>query len=465
MENNKNQTIINDNNKSISLSDIMRVIKKNWILIIIVTAIVFIFGTSYTYGIAKPKYKATAKIMVKFTDSDRESTISEQSTASSTALRYVTSVAEYVKFEHILSAVEEKNQDIINKGELANEISTSFSSTSIFVYITVKDRNGDNAKKLVNDIVEEVVRYSANSTDLGIDNNDKLDCNLVGYQTLNSSYDSPNKKLFLIVSFLGGLVLSLVIVFIKEFASNKYKTIEEIEMLGFPILNTLVDDKAKNDEYALIEPTIKNYEPYNRLISNIKFANVDKPYKVIMFTSSISNELKTTVCSNFVYTLAHNEKKTLIIDLDTRKPSVHKVFKLERGNGIVEYLDGSITKDQLIKHTDINVDVITVGKDILNPITILESEKLKKLIDELKNDYDFIAIDTPPLGACNDASLVSKFSDAVVFNVAINQGKKKEIAAAINQLNDVGANVIGINVTKVHSTQSFYSYYDYGNRK
>ena len=96
----------------------------------------------------------------------------------------------------------------------------------------------------------------------------------------------------------------------------------------YPVLNTLIDDKSKdkNNEKSLLEPSVRNFEPYNRLISNIRFANVDNPYKVIMFTSSIMDELKTTVCANFAYTAAHNEKKVIIIDLDTRKPRIHKVF-------------------------------------------------------------------------------------------------------------------------------------------
>ena len=174
-----------------------------------------------------------------------------------------------------------------------------------------------------------------------------------------------------------------------------------------------------------------------------------------MFTSSIMEELKTTVCSNFAFTLAHNEKKVLVIDLDTRKPRIHKTFGTSKENGIVEYLDGQIDKETLIKKTDKNVDIITVGKEVVNPITLLESDKLKELIEELKKEYDYIAI-------------ISKFSDAVVFNIAINQGKKKEIKASIHQLMDAKANVIGINITKANikdKNNYYYYYYEYGDKK
>ena len=466
MENNNIKQ--NNQNNSITLSDIVRVIKKNWILICIITVAIFACGAIYTFGVAKPKYKATATVKVEL-PLDKDAATSEVSSASTTALKYIETVSQTVKLPIVVDAVAKRHEDIITASKLSSEISTTTSSNSYLVKITVTDRSGDNAVTLVNDLATEISKYSKNASDASVPEENRYQCSI---STLNpasgSSYASPNKKLYLIVSLLGGLVVAAVVVFIKEFASTKYQNADEIEGLGYPVLNTLVDDKTKEkNEDSLLIPSVKNFEPYNRLISNIKFSNVDNPYKVVMFTSSIMEELKTTVCSNFAYTLAHNEKKVLIIDLDTRKPRIHKTFGTSKENGVVEYLDGQIDKETLIKKTDKNVDIITVGKEVVNPITLLESDKLKELIDELKNDYDYIAIDTPPLTACNDAAIISKLADAVVFNIAINQGKKKEIKASLHQLQEAKANVIGINITKANikdRNNYYYYYYEYGDK-
>ena len=471
MENNKNN---NNQASSITLSDILRVIKKNWIIIAVITVFVFLCGAVYTYAIVKPKYKATATIKVEIPLSE-EAKASDFSNASSAALRYVDSVSKAVKNSKILSAVAQRHTDIITYKQLKSEVSSSFSTSNFFVDITVTDKSGENARVLVDDIATEISKYSNTSTDENISEDDKFQCSISTFYVSNKddaySYASPNKKLYLIVSLLGGIVVSLVVVFIKEFTSNKFQTPDEVKTLGLPVLNTLIDDKSKENEdnKALLEPSVKNFEPYNRLISNVKFSNVDNPYRVIMFTSSVMNELKTTVCSNYAYTLAHNEKKVIIIDLDTRKPRVHKVFNLTKENGIVEYLSDQIKLDELIKHTDKNVDIITVGKEVSNPVTLLESQKLVELIAELKEIYDYILLDTPPLTACNDAAIVSKLAEAVVFNVAINQGKKKEIKASIDQLIDAKANLIGINITKANikdrDSYNYYYYYEYGDKK
>jgi capsular exopolysaccharide synthesis family protein len=453
---------------SISLSDIIRVLRKNWILIAIVTAFIFALGAIYTFLIVKPKYKATATIKVEVPLKDNAD-IGDISNATVVALRYVNSVALAIKNEKIISAVAKRNEDKTTASKLYNEISTSADTTSIFVVVSVTDRDGITAIDLVNDLALEISKYSMDSTSADVSDKDRFQCSIgIFNYASKAGYASPNKRLYLIVSLLAGLVLSMVIVFIKEFASNKYQTVDEIKTLGIPVLNTLINDKSKEkaNTSSLIDATPKSFEPYNRLISNVKFSNVDNPYKVLMFTSSVVNELKSTVCSNFSYTLAHNEKKVVIIDLDTRKPRIHKVFNVKKENGIVEYLSGQIKLDELIKKSSIGVDVITVGSEVSNPVTLLESQKLKELINELKETYDYVIIDTPPLTACNDAAIISKLADAIIFNIAINQGKKKEIKSSIEELLDAKANIIGINVTKANlKDRGEYYYYDYSDNK
>ena len=467
MSNTKNELgLKSEQNNTISLSDIIRVLKKNWILISIITAFVFVVGVIYTYAIVKPTYRATATLKVEVPIAE-DASVGEISSAQVSALRYVNSVALAISNERIVSAVAANNKDITTASKLYREISTSADTTSIFVIVSVTDRDGHAAIKLVNDLCNEISKYSKDSKSEDVLDDDRFQCSIrIFNEAHKASYSSPNKKLYLIVSALAGLVLSLVVVFIKEFASNKYQTVDEIKLIGIPVLNTLTNDKTKEkNNNSLLEPKPKSFEPYNRLISNVKFSNVDNPYKVIMFTSSVTDELKTTVVSNFSYTLAHNLKKVVILDLDTRKPRIHKVFNVLRDKGIVEYLSDEINLDELIKKTDKDVDIITVGKEVSNPVTLLESQKLQELITELKEKYDYVVIDTPPLTACNDAAIISKLSDAVVFNVAINQGKKKEIRASIEELMDAKANIIGINVTKANQKdRGEYYYYDYSDK-
>ena len=464
--NNSNNNVIEPQEyreSSITLSDILRVVKKNWILIAIVTVFVFVCGCIYTFAIANPTYKATSTVSVEVPTTSEKVSVSEAGNSVTASLRYVQTIAEFVKSEAIMQAVSDRNKEITTYGKLKSATSVNYDTTSILVGITVTHSDPKYARSLALDIAEELAKYSTDSKDESIE--DKFLCTIkVRDQAKYYSKATPNEKLYLIVSAVAGLVLACVIVFIKEFASSKFQTPDEVRLLGYPVINTLTNDKSKDkkDNNSLITPNVRNFEPYNRLISNVKFANVDNPYKIIMFTSTVVDELKTTVCSNFAYTLVHNEKKVVILDLDTRKPRLHEVFKVEKSKGIVEYLSDDLKLETIIKKSENGVDVITVGKDVTNPITLLESNKLKDLILELKNVYEYIVIDTPPLIACNDAAIISRLSDCVIYNVAINQGKKKEIKAGLEQLSDAGANIIGINITKanINDRGSYYYYYE-----
>ncbi len=466
MQNSSNENVNNQHNKnsnSITLSDILRVLKKNWILICIITVVVFAIGAIYTFAIAKPTYKSTSSIVVAIPEK-AGAEIGDTTQIDITSSRNITyTIIDTIPSKAILEGIAKDNN--LTYSKLKSMVSVSANQNSFLIRISVVSGDAELSKKLANEIKDKVISEAGNSTE-----EEKTSLFYAkGYiaevdKATLGSYNAPNKKLYLIVSLLAGVVVAAVVVFIKEFASTKFQTSEEIEALGYPVLNVLVDDKKKkNDKNSLIDPLPKNFEPYNKLISNIKFSNVDNPYKVIMFTSSVMDELKTTVCSNFAYTLAHNGKKVLVVDLDTRKPRVHKAYQITKEKGIVEYLSSEIDKKTMIKSTEQNVDIITVGKDVSNPITLLESEKLNQLIEELKNDYDYIAIDTPPLTACNDAAIASKLCDAVVFNIAINQGKKKEIKSSLEELKDARANVIGINITKANTRdRGEYYYYEYG---
>jgi capsular exopolysaccharide synthesis family protein len=250
--------------------------------------------------------------------------------------------------------------------------------------------------------------------------------------------------------------------------SNKFKTKDEIEasfdekIVGVFPDRRLKGQKKDNKDVLLIDANIRNFEPYNKLLSNIKYSNLENPYKVIEFTSALPDELKSTTAANLAYCMANNNNKVVIIDLDIRKSILHKTFKVSKENGIVDYIAGDIDKDTLIKKSEFGVDVITVGKDVINPVAVLETKKLKELVEELKSEYDYVILDTPPCLACSDASIIAQISDGVIFSIALNQAKKKDIKECINQLKSVDAALIGISITKADAQKkdSYYYYYD-----
>ena len=203
-------------------------------------------------------------------------------------------------------------------------------------------------------------------------------------------------------------------------------------------------------------------ESYNRLKDNILYCCGDEAHKVIQIESSIAGEGKTTLVSNLAVSLALNDKKVIVVDFDLRKSRIHRPFKVSKEIGIGEYASGEKTKEEIIKHTEYGVDVITRGKKIYNASLVLSSQKIKDLISELKEEYDFVLLDCPPVLIISDYINITRFSDAVIFVVAAGYTKKSAVKEAYNLLIRAGANVIGSVMTFAEESMHGYSYYKYG---
>lgn len=219
-------------------------------------------------------------------------------------------------------------------------------------------------------------------------------------------------------------------------------------------------------------------ESYKTARTNIMFALAgSEGCKKIIFTSAEPGEGKSTTILNLGITFAQVDAKVLIIDGDLRKPRVHRYLKLEKNEGLSELLAGMITVDKAIKHQDeYGVDCITAGQIPPNPIELLSSDNMKKLLESLSESYDYIFIDSPPVTVVTDATSMSKFVDGYVILVRHNYSIHELLEKTRQSLEFAEAKILGyvINDIKpmagigysrygVYSTRYKYRYrYRYG---
>lgn len=183
---------------------------------------------------------------------------------------------------------------------------------------------------------------------------------------------------------------------------------------------------------------------YNRLIDNVLYMNADGKNKVIQIESAVSAEGKTTVVSNLAVGLGLTDKKVAVIDLDFRRPRVHRLFELNKEVGIAEYVLGGAKIEDIIKKTKYkNVDVITRGAEIYNSALVFVSEKFKALIEKIRSDYDYVLLDCASVLQFSDYIHVSKISDGVLFLVAYASTTKAQVTEVMDELKKNGANVLG----------------------
>ncbi len=213
---------------------------------------------------------------------------------------------------------------------------------------------------------------------------------------------------------------------------------------------------------SLEKPQSNISEAYRTIRTGIEFSNLDKDLKIICITSSKKDEGKTTVLSNLGVSFAKIDKKVLLIDADLRNPSISKMFDTSNTQGLMDILLGKRNIQDCVKKTkQENLYILTGGTIPPNPAEVLSSKKMSEFIESIKDEYDYIFIDSPPVGVVSDASIISAYSDGVIFVVGANEVDSNLAKIAKERLDSVKANIVGVilNKFKTDTNSEYYNYY------
>jgi len=213
---------------------------------------------------------------------------------------------------------------------------------------------------------------------------------------------------------------------------------------------------------SLEKPQSNISEAYRTIRTGIEFSNLDKDLKIICITSSKKDEGKTTVLCNLGVNFAKIDKKVLLIDADLRNPSISKMFDTSNTQGLMDILLGKRNIQDCVKKTkQENLYILTGGTIPPNPAEVLSSKKMSEFIESIKDEYDYIFIDSPPVGVVSDASIISAYSDGVIFVVGANEVDSNLAKIAKERLDGVKANIVGVilNKFKTDTNSEYYNYY------
>lgn len=203
-------------------------------------------------------------------------------------------------------------------------------------------------------------------------------------------------------------------------------------------------------------------EAYRTVRTNISFADIDNNLKTILFTSTKQNEGKSTTVAYVTQAFAKLENtKVLVVDLDLRNPTIHKLFGIGNTYGIMDHLKNGRDLDKCITKIEENLDIITPGAIPPNPTEILSSRKLGEFIKNIKEKYDYIFIDSPPVGIVSDGIIISKYTDGVMYVVGANETDINHAKEVIDNMKKSEVNIIGAILNKYDVGQDRYGYYSY----
>ena len=234
----------------------------------------------------------------------------------------------------------------------------------------------------------------------------------------------PKPAFNYLVALMLGVILPLLYIIIKELFDHKIHLVEDIEdKYTIPLIGVTGKNQSNENLIVFKKPKSTISEGFRAIRSNLQFLFQDntKKSKTIVVISSVSGEGKTFTAENIASVFAAAGKKTVLVGFDLRKPKIHLDFNMDNSEGLTNYLIGQKTKDEIIIKTEIpNLDIILSGPVPPNPSELILNKRTQELIDYLKEHYEYIVIDTPPIGLVADAQELFKYADAIIY--VIRQG-------------------------------------------
>jgi len=274
----------------------------------------------------------------------------------------------------------------------------------------------------------------------------------------------PKRKLIVLVGLILGLVLGIALAFLREFLDDRIKTEEDVSKVkDVPVLGLIPNIKEDSDKVKVfISPKSALAESFRNLRTNLQFMLKQKESHVIAVTSTIGGEGKTTVCINLGGIMSMADKKTVILNLDMRKPTLHEKFGLQNVRGMSTLLSARTNLNEVIQHTEYeNLDIITSGPVPPNPSELIQGELMERVLEKLKEVYDVIILDTPPIGLVTDARTLMHYADTSIYVLRANHSKKGFLRS-IEKLSKEDIRGFGVLLNDARTDSHGYGGYGYG---
>lgn len=288
---------------------------------------------------------------------------------------------------------------------------------------------------------------------------------------------APRSLLIQVLSIGIGLIVGLFILFLRQVMSSGFHTSNSLEAAtGMPVLGQLpklpVSQRHALTEYLITHPTSAGAEAVRNIRTSVLLSNVDTPAKVIMSTSSVPGEGKTTLSIALAYNLARMGGRVLLVEGDLRRRALNQYFNhANESTSLLSVLSGNATRDEASFHdTKLGLDVILGANSKVNAADVFSSDRFREFIEDARAHYDHVVVDTPPVLVVPDTRIMGQYADAIIYSVQWNHTNKAQVTQGLRELSLVGIKVAGLVLSQVDAKgmrrygygRYYGSYYSYG---
>lgn len=356
----------------------------------------------------------------------------------------------------------------MNSSAVASRISGAAKLNTVLFVVTVQDSNPARALAIASAVgkdfptmVADLDKNASAGTSPGL--------HVVSGPAVGASPISPRKALDLAAGIAAGLIAGLLLAVVRELLDTAVRTPEQLsELTGRPILGQVTFDSAARSSPLFLDEQhgVRRSEEFRHLRTNLSFLDVAEPVRVLVVTSSLEVEGKSTTAANLAVVAAETEARVLLIEADLRRPSVSSYLGLEHSSGLTNVLVGQVDVDDVLQRWGGDrLSVLSSGPVPPNPSELLGSSRMAALLARLREQFDMIIIDTPPLLPVTDAAVISRYADGVLLVVRHGKTKRNQVQQSMRDLDTVDARLLGsvlnMRPTRGVDSSSYYggSYY------
>ena len=463
------------------------VMNKAW-LVAIVSILCAVLTFAGTFFFVTPQYEASAKFYVNNSNlSLGDASLSISSGDLTTSRSLVDSYIVILNTRETLIDVIDYSGVSRSYGEIRSMLTAaSVNETEIF-QVTVTGPDPQEAERIANAIAYILPKRIGTIID-------GTSARVAEAAVVPSTPSSPSYPKNTVIGFLLGFVLSVGVIALREVFDTSIREEEDItQSCKHPILAAVPDmgapgkggsyygygaSRSKKGKYATTTQQSKRAvmgpnisfaaaEAYKLLRTKLQFSFADEnDCHIIGMCSALSGEGKSLTAVNLAYTLSQLDKKVMLVDCDMRRPTLAEKLEILKYPGLSNYLTRQCQLDELIQECEVKggecvFHVITAGQNPPNPLELLSSPRMKKALDRMRQTYDYVILDLPPVGEVSDAMAIAKETDGILLVVRQNYCDRNVLTDAVHQFEFIQAKTLGIvfNCTNEHSGNGYYKKY------
>jgi len=433
----------------VTIQDYLRVLRERWIIIVSIVLVAMI-GAGAAWSLRPPEYTAKLTMYVSAQATDTANAAYQGSLLSE---QRVSSYVRLVGSTWVSRAVIRDLGLVGTPEAVAGQVSASSAPDSVLIDVAVVGRSPEEAAAVADSVgrvfVELVAELERPSAPGDVP---PIAVRVVEPATVPTRPSSLGLPVTLVLGLLGGAAVGLGLALARNAMDTSIKSVEQLHnAAGAPNLGTIAYDGKipKQPLTAHEDPQSPRAEAFRQLRTNLQYIDVDNPRKIIVVTSALPGEGKTTSVCNLAIAMAAAGSRVLVVEADLRGPKVADLLGLDRSAGLTDILAGRLRSQQVIQPWAGSFDVLASGPLPPNPSELLASRQMGALLGELRDRYDMVLVDSPPLIPVTDAAAMAPATDGAILVCRFKKTTREQVGRGAAALAAVSVPLLGTVFTMV----------------